>query len=154
MSIQGPASSATDQAIERANTDFGVLSIVAAGNSNRDACLGSPARAPFAMTVGASDINDKRASFSNYGDCVDVFGPGVQINSLKPNQGMQYMSGTSMSTPIVAGITSYEAAQAGAVTPDEVVAAMVTRATRDHIDDAKSAHGNLIPYGGDDRVAF
>ena len=133
MSLGGGVSAAINQAVERARHDFGVLTVVSAGNSNRDACTQSPASAPDAMTVGASDINDIRASFSNYGSCVNLFGPGVQINSTRPNNRMQYMSGTSMSTPVVVGIASYEASQAGAVTVDEMITAFMSRATKDHI---------------------
>jgi len=50
--------------------------IVAAGNSNKDACTGSPSSSEYAITVGASDIDDNRAYFSEYGDCVDIFAPG------------------------------------------------------------------------------
>lgn len=50
---------------------------VAAGNDNRDACKYSPAASPLAITVGASNIADARAYFSNYGECVDVFAPGT-----------------------------------------------------------------------------
>ena len=59
----------------------GVTPIIAAGNNNTDACSYSPASTPSAITVGASDSNDTRAYFSNFGDCVDVFAPGVSIVS-------------------------------------------------------------------------
>ena len=147
LSLGGPGNRATDQAVERARA-MGVLPIVAAGNENQDACNVSPARSTSAFTIGASDINDMRASFSNFGSCVNAFGPGVTINSSIPDNKMAYYSGTSMAAPVVVGITSYEAAQAGAVTPDEIMNAMLARATKDHIIDSKSPNANFIPYGG------
>ena len=57
-------------------TEQGMFVVVAAGNENRDACIGSPSSAKSAFTVGASYVDDSRASFSNYGDCVDTFAPG------------------------------------------------------------------------------
>jgi subtilisin family serine protease len=55
--------------------------IVAAGNSNEDACYSSPAAADGSFTIGATNILDTRASFSNYGSCVDLFAPGESILS-------------------------------------------------------------------------
>ncbi|HEY8184091.1 MAG TPA: S8 family peptidase, partial [Thermoanaerobaculia bacterium] len=76
MSLGGGASQALDDAVTGA-VNAGVTFCVAAGNSNVDACTTSPARTPAAITVGATDSTDHRASFSNFGTCVDIFGPGV-----------------------------------------------------------------------------
>lgn len=62
-------------------TTAGVHVVVAGGNNGADAGGFSPARVPSAITVGATDITDKRASFSNFGAVVDVFAPGVSITS-------------------------------------------------------------------------
>ena len=59
---------------------------MAAGNENSDACAVSPARTAEAITVGATDTTDARASFSNYGTCLDIFAPGVNILSLDQGQ--------------------------------------------------------------------
>jgi len=77
----------------------------AGGNDGADACTKSPARLPEAITVGATDSTDTRASFSNYGTCLDIFAPGVNILSSanSGNTGTATMSGTSMATPHVAG---------------------------------------------------
>ncbi len=80
MSLGGGASSTLDAAVARA-TAAGIAVAVSAGNSNSNACDVSPARAPSAMTIAASDSNDQRASFSSYGSCVDLFAPGVGITS-------------------------------------------------------------------------
>ncbi len=85
--------------------DLGVTVVVSAGNSNKDACQSSPARYQGSITVGASDITDLYASFSNYGPCVDIFAPGVGINSSVSSSNVAYnvYSGTSMAAPHVAG---------------------------------------------------
>ena len=120
MSLGGSGYSPIDDAIEAAVGE-GVVVVVAAGNSGADACWFSPAREPTAITVGASDIGDWSASFSNYGICVDIFAPGVNILSTLPNEGTAYYSGTSMACPHVAGVVArYQDAQADAPSPAEV----------------------------------
>lgn len=83
----------------------GFVVVAAAGNSNTNACGFTPAAAPNALTVGAIDRNDVEASFSNFGSCVDLFAPGVDIVSLNfaANGLTKTMSGTSMAAPHVAG---------------------------------------------------
>lgn len=104
MSLGGGASPAIDSAVA-AITGRGVPVVVAAGNESADACLGSPSRAPSAITVAASDIDDVRASFSNHGACVDVFAPGVAVKGAGISSTSAYAtySGTSMAAPHVAG---------------------------------------------------
>jgi len=96
-----PALDAAVQAV----IDDGVTVVVAAGNETLDACTRSPARLPSAITVGATDTSDARASFSNYGTCVDLYAPGVSITSTSSssNTGSRVLSGTSMATPHVVG---------------------------------------------------
>src|SRR5829696_1461893 len=110
MSLGGGASSALDAAVSRSISD-GVTYAVAAGNGNRgckaqDACNYSPARAPDALTIGATDKTDTKARWSNYGACVDWFAPGVSITSAwsTGNSATNTISGTSMATPHVAGV--------------------------------------------------
>ena len=104
LSLGGGASTSLDNAIEAAVND-GVSVVVAAGNSNVDACTGSPARVPAALTVGATGQSDVRASFSNYGSCLDLFAPGVGISSTwhTSTTATASLSGTSMAAPHVAG---------------------------------------------------
>ncbi|KAI9143676.1 peptidase S8/S53 domain-containing protein [Paraphysoderma sedebokerense] len=107
MSFAGPASDALDAAV-RQLTAAGIVAVVAAGNEGQDACNLSPAREPSVITVGASGPNNEFAPFSNVGRCVDIVAPGFQIASAS-NQGMseyEARSGTSMSSPMVAGVAA------------------------------------------------
>jgi cerevisin len=108
MSLGGGKSTALDRAVNAA-FDGGLHFAVAAGNDNRDACNYSPAAAEKPITVGASTLGDERAYFSNYGKCVDVFGPGLNILStyIGSNHAVATLSGTSMATPHTAGLLAY-----------------------------------------------
>lgn len=100
MSLGGGKSPSLDKVINAA-VDSGLHVAVAAGNDNKDACKYSPAAAEKAVTVGASTLQDARAYFSNWGTCVDVFAPGLNILSTW-NAGphsTNTISGTSMASP-------------------------------------------------------
>ncbi|GIF70416.1 hypothetical protein Ais01nite_84510 [Asanoa ishikariensis] len=109
MSLGGEASAGLDAAVNGA-INSGITFAVAAGNGDlfgrrQNACNYSPARTPNAITVGATQINDGAASFSNFGNCVDILGPGVNITSswATGNTASETISGTSMASPHVAG---------------------------------------------------
>jgi subtilisin family serine protease len=104
LSLGGGISSTLDAAVESL-VSKGLTVVVAAGNSASDACASSPARTPGAITVAASSVTDGFASFSNFGSCVDVIAPGVNITStwFSSTTGTAVLSGTSMAAPHVAG---------------------------------------------------
>jgi subtilisin family serine protease len=104
MSLGGGLSTTLNTAVEN-SVAAGVVYAIAAGNSTADACTFSPASAPNAITVGATDSNDGFASFSNRGGCVDINAPGVNITSawMGSATATNTISGTSMATPHVAG---------------------------------------------------
>jgi oryzin len=99
MSLGGGFSSATNSAVRSAYNQ-GVTVVVAAGNDNANAANYSPASEASAITVGAIDINDNRATFSNYGSILDVFAPGVNVLSswIGGTTATRSISGTSMGT--------------------------------------------------------
>jgi len=104
MSLGGNASGTIDAAVTKL-TNSGIVVVVAAGNERTNACTRSPARAPSAITVGATDQVDAKSSFSNTGPCVDIFAPGSSIVSswIGSPTAIYTASGTSMASPHVAG---------------------------------------------------
>ena len=149
MSLGGPADTAIDAALKRA-TDAGVTFAVAAGNSGADACTASPAREPSAITVGATDDRDARASFSNFGSCVDVFAPGVGIESVAAGSGTgsTSMSGTSMASPHVAGAAVLYLNDHPAATPAEVATALTGNATAGKVTNPGAGSPNKLLFVG------
>ena len=107
MSLGGAASQSLDDAV-KASIASGITYVVAAGNYAEDACNDSPARVPGAITVGATDRYDYAPSWSNYGSCIDLFAPGVDVESAynTGDTATAYLSGTSMASPHVAGVVA------------------------------------------------
>jgi len=130
MSLGGSFDQATNDAVT-ASIAAGVTYGISAGNNFGNACNNSPASTPNAITVAASDITDHKASFSDTGPCVDIFGPGVNITSdwNTSNTATAVLSGTSMAAPHVTGVAAlYLEANPGA-TPAQVATALVNNAT-------------------------
>jgi subtilisin family serine protease len=105
LSLGGPYSNAVNASLN-AQADKEVFPAVAAGNSNANTCLVSPASARGAFTVAATDQQDRKAPFSNWSNCVDINAPGVDIHSAYLGGGYEDLSGTSMASPHVAGIAA------------------------------------------------
>ncbi|KAH9477244.1 Proteinase K [Psilocybe cubensis] len=103
LSIGAAQSRAIDDSVEKLFRAK-IPVVAAAGNSNKDAKTISPARSPFAITVGASNIQDKRYTLSNYGSVVNVFAPGEEIDSTWLNGRNSVLSGTSMAAPHISGL--------------------------------------------------
>src|SRR5207249_52935 len=145
MSLGGGASDALDAAVKGAIA-AGVTVAVAAGNSNADACDYSPARVPEALTVGASDTLDVRASFSNWGSCLDLFAPGVAVTSAyyTSSTATKTWSGTSMATPHVAGVAALYLEGHASAPPAEVADSILAYTTKDVVQNAWSAAHNLV----------
>jgi subtilisin family serine protease len=138
MSLGGGRSTALDTAVKNM-INRSVATAVAAGNSGADACRFSLARLPEAMTIGASDSADKRASFSNFGSCLDWFAPGVGITSAwsSTDGATNTISGTYMASPHSAGVAALYLQQNPSALASEVRNAIFSFTTKGIIPNAK-----------------
>ncbi|MCW2903482.1 MAG: serine protease [Streptosporangiaceae bacterium] len=130
MSLGGGVSTALDNAVT-SSINSGVSYSVAGGNDNASACNSSPSRVPAAITVGATTSTDARASYSNYGSCLDIFAPGSGITSAwyTSTTASNTISGTSMATPHVTGAAALVLAGSPGSTPAQVATALTGAAT-------------------------
>ncbi|XXG98948.1 hypothetical protein Hte_005281 [Hypoxylon texense] len=151
MSLAFTTSPTLNAAVDAAAA-AGVLSVVGAGNDDADASARSPASAPSALAVGAVSWNRTRAYFSNYGPAVAVFAPGVDVASLWNVEGVESVnSGTSMSSPHVAGLVCYLKgleSGSGLDSPAATVARVKQLAIADVVADAGTGSPNLLAYNG------
>lgn len=147
MSLGGGASSTLDAAVANA-VNLGVTFVVAAGNSNANACNYSPARTPSAITVGATTSSDARASYSNFGSCLDIFAPGSSITSAwyTSNTSTNTISGTSMASPHVAGAAALYLQGAPSATPATVTNAIISNSTASKVTSAGTGSPNRLLY--------
>jgi subtilisin family serine protease len=149
MSLGGPPSAALDTAITN-SIDSGITFVVAAGNDDSDACATSPAANPSALTVGAVTIGDARASFSNFGACVDVFAPGVAVVSdyASSDTATALLGGTSMATAHVTGTAALFLDANPEAAPQAVADAITSNSTPDRVTDAGEDSPNRLLYVG------
>lgn len=145
MSLGGSAYSTLDTAIDNLFNN-GYVPVVAAGNSNTDACTSSPARAGKAITVAATDSTDTRASYSNYGSCVDLFAPGSQITSawIGSNSSAATASGTSMASPHVAGVVATMLENNSTATPQSITDQLLNQSTINLIQNPMGSPNRLL----------
>ncbi|HTJ24223.1 MAG TPA: S8 family serine peptidase [Gemmatimonadaceae bacterium] len=150
MSLGGGASSSLDDAVRNSITS-GVSYAIAAGNGNlagiaQDACNYSPARVTEAMTIGATDRTDTKASWSNYGSCVDWFAPGVGIKSAwnTSTTATNTISGTSMATPHTTGVAALYLQANPSATPLQVRDALFNAATKGIVINSSTANNHLL----------
>lgn len=149
MSLGGGFSATLNEAVAN-SVAAGVTYAVAAGNSTANACNSSPSSEPTALTVGATDINDGFASFSNFGSCVDLSAPGVSIKSdwTGSTTATNTISGTSMASPHVAGAAALYLSDHPLAAPAEVASALTSNATFGIIKSLPSGTANRLLYTG------
>ncbi|MDQ6870607.1 MAG: S8 family serine peptidase [Gemmatimonadota bacterium] len=145
MSLGGGKDVLLNQAVAR-SVAAGVTYAVAAGNSTADACNSSPSSEPSAITVGATDNTDTFAYFSNYGPCVDINAPGVNVTSDWLGTGTNTISGTSMASPHVTGGAALYLSANPSATPAQVSSALTSNATTGVIKSIPGSTANLLLY--------
>ncbi|KAK4504099.1 hypothetical protein PRZ48_005014 [Zasmidium cellare] len=135
LSLGGIFSPMSNQAAAAA-VQQGLFLAIAAGNSGLPTITSSPASEPSVCTVGATDANDNRASFSNYGLLVDIFAPGVNVTStwIDGPDDTNTISGTSMATPHITGLGAYLLGLEGARTPDALCKRIQDLSTKNKIN--------------------
>jgi subtilisin family serine protease len=149
LSLGSGKSASLESAVDRAFND-GITVVSAAGNSNVDACTTSPAgNKPSGLTVGATTITDARASYSNFGACLDLFAPGSDIVSAGTSSptATSVQSGTSMAAPHVAGLAARYLSAATTATPSQVMTAIMNATTGSAVTGEGTLSPNRLAYG-------
>jgi len=147
LSVGMPKSAAFNEAVRRLISD-GVIVVAAAGNQNRDACSYSPASETSAIVVGATDRAERRASYSNFGPCVDLFAPGSDVVAgwIGSPSVHRSSSGTSNATPLVSGIVALMLEAEPTLTQGEVEKRLIASATVGALSNVGAGSPNLLAY--------
>jgi subtilisin family serine protease len=151
MSFSGPINPLLDAAVQSV-IDAGISVVIAAGNGTLndwravDACGFSPGRVADAMTMGATTSKDMKASFSNYGPCVDWFAPGASITSAYDwsDTAVATMNGTSMATPHTVGVAALYLQAHPTATPLQVREALYLATTKGIVKSSRSTNNHLL----------
>jgi subtilisin family serine protease len=147
MSLGGGKSATIDAAAKKVS-DAGIFLAVAAGNDGGDACEGSPARASGVLAVSASDRTDASAGFTDFGRCVTVYAPGVDITSDWINNGGHTSSGTSMASPHVTGVAALYKESYGDASQSKVTDWITAHAVRNALTSVPPGTPNLLLNAG------
>ena len=151
MSLGGTFNQAMNDAVQN-SIAAGVTYVVAAGNNGNtpapNSCVYSPSSAPDAITVGATDLFDNKAGFSNIGKCVDVFAPGVRVLSSWHTGDTETLrlNGTSMAAPHVTGVAALYLGLRPTATPAEVSSVLIARSTRGAVLNAGAESPNRLLF--------
>ncbi|TID15275.1 Subtilisin-like protease [Venturia nashicola] len=134
----------------QAATQAGIFVVAAAGNDNVDVKGTTPASSPFVCSVGASDINDTKASFSNHGATIAIFAPGVNIKSawIGNIDASNILSGTSMSAPHIAGLAASIMSSQGPQSPLSLCNRIKTNANINVLSGLPGGTPNRLAYNG------
>jgi len=145
MSLGGGRSTALNNAVNAA-VEAEVVMAVAAGNNANDACNYSPASAELTISTGASSNTDAAASFSNWGSCVDVYGPGVSVLSawIGSRTATNTISGTSMAAPHIAGVAMKLMSENPDYDADKIKDDLLAISTSDKLSGVRTSPNKLV----------
>jgi len=150
LSLGGGKVQAVNDALDAAVLHGNVVMVAAAGNNNGDTCNFSPASAPQAIAVGASDNQDRKATFSNHGRCMTLWAPGVAVTSdwIGNPDADNTISGTSMAAPHVCGMAAKYLGSRPQDTPAQVRTWLLGKASGNLIKGVPTGTVNLLLYAG------